>query len=281
MNYSIIKDNLKKMLLKIFHKKSSETTLRDTIEELIEEDEFSDVQSIAENEREILENVLNLRDIKVKDIMVPRIEIKVLPITTKIEDLISEFVDTKKSTILIYQGNIDNIIGVVYLKDVVNWFRLNKPFNISLFIKDVLFVPPSMINLDLLLKMKISGIKIAVVIDEYGGVDGLVSFNDLVEEIIGDIEDAAETKHQRKKVTKNSDDTIVVDARATFEEINKFGNIKIVPEDKTIDTIGGMIFSITGTVPVRGELIATKDFEFEILDADARKIKSLKIRKKK
>ena len=281
MSYLDFQSSIKNFILRLFKRRSSETSLRDTIEELIEEDECSEIQSIAENEREMLENVLNLRDINVEDIMVPRVEIKALPISTKIAELLLEFVETKKSTILIYQGNIDNIIGVVYLKDVVSLVSLNKPFNISLFIKDVLFVPPSMINLDLLLKMKASGIKIAVVVDEYGGVDGLVSFQDLIEEIIGDIEDASEIKRQKKKVIKNNDDTIIVDARATFQEINKYGNIKITPEDKTIDTIGGMLFSMTGTVPVRGELISSKDLEFEILDADVRKIKSLKIRKKR
>jgi len=276
---------IKNFILKIFskkYKKSCETSLRDTIEELIEEDEYSETQSIAEDEREMLENVLNLRDIQVQDIMVPRVEIKALPVTTKIEDLMSEFVETQKSSILIYQGTIDNITGVVYLKDVANWFHMSKPFNVNLFIKDVLFVPPSMINLDLLLKMKETGIKIAVVVDEYGGVDGLVSFRDLIEEIIGDIQDASEIKHKKKKVLKGSDSSVIVDARATFEEIEKYGNIKIIPEDKSIDTIGGMIFSISGKVPVRGELIpcTSQNLEFEILDADPRKIKSLRIRKK-
>lgn len=285
MSCSECKSSIKNFILGLVnkkYKKSCESSLRDTIEELIEEDECAETQSIAEDEREMLENVLNLRDIRVDDIMVPRAEIKALTMSTKIEDLISEFVETQKSSILIYQGTIDNIVGVVYLKDVANWFHMNKPFNVSLFIKDVLFIPPSMRTLDLLLKMKETGIKLAVVIDEYGGVDGLVSFIDLIEEIIGDIQDASEIKHQKKKVIKGSDGSVIVDARATFDEIEKYGNVKIVAQDKTIDTIGGMIFSITGKVPVRGELIRcpSQKLEFEILDADPRKIKSLRLRKK-
>ena len=276
---------VKNFILGIFSKKyrkNGEPSLRDTIEELIEEGESSETQSIAEDEREMLGNVLNLRDIQVQDIMVPRVEIIALPMTIKIEDLISEFVESQKSSILIYQGTIDNIVGIVYLKDVANWLRMNKPFNVSIFIKEVLFVPPTMRTLDLLLKMKETGIKLAVVVDEYGGVDGLVSFRDLIEEIIGDIQDVAEIKHQKKKVLKATDGSVVVDARATFDEINRYGGISVTPQDKSIDTIGGMIFSITGKVPVRGELIPcpSQGLEFEILDADPRKIKSIRIRKK-
>lgn len=268
--------------LRLFSKRSKETTLRDTIEELIEEDGSADTQSIAQNEREMLGNVLNLRDIQVQDIMVPRVEIIALPTSTKIEDLMSTFVESQKSTILIYQGSIDNISGVVYLKDVANWFHMNKPFNVSIFVKEVLFVPPTMRTLDLLFKMKETGIKIAVVVDEYGGVDGLVSFRDLIEEIIGDIQDAAEIKHQKKKVIKGSDGSVVADAKSTFSEIQKYGGLKINPEDKSIDTIGGMISFLTGKVPVRGELVTCpkQGLEFEILDADPRKVKSVRIRKK-
>ncbi len=277
-----IYSHLRRFLIKIlFWKKSKESSLRDTIEELIEEDGCSETQSIEENEREILGNVLNLRDVRVQDIMVPRVEIEAIPSTTRIEILLSRFVETQKSTIIVYQGNIDNVLGVVYLKEVANWFHMNKPVNINVFIKDVLFVPPTMKSLDLLFKMRETGIKIAIVVDEYGGVDGLVSFRDIIEEVIGDIQDAAEIKSLKKKVLKSSDGSVIADAKSTFNEISKFGGIKIIPEDKSIDTIGGMISSLTGNVPVRGELVVCpkQNLEFEILDADPRKVKSVRIRK--
>lgn len=277
------KSLLRKVLFKLlFWRKAKEPTIRDTIEELIEEDEVSETNSIAEDEREMLGNVLNLRDVQVQDIMVPRVEIEAVAVTAHIEELISKFVETQKSTIVVYQGNIDNLLGVVYLKDVANWFKMNKPFNLSLFVKEILFVPPTMRSLDLLLKMRETGIKLAIVVDEYGGVDGLVSFRDIIEEIIGDIQDATEIKNQRKKVLKSSDGSVIADGRSTFEEIEKFGNIKIEPGDDDMDTIGGIISSIAGRVPVRGELITSEDgaLEFEIIDADPMKIKSVKIRKK-
>ncbi|MBQ9335537.1 MAG: CBS domain-containing protein [Alphaproteobacteria bacterium] len=276
------KSYIKKILLKLlFWRKAKEPTLRDTIEELIEEDECAEQQSIAENEREILGNVLSLHDVQVQDIMVPRVEIEAVAVTAHMEELISKFVETQKSMIVVYQGNIDNVLGAVYLRDVINWFKMNKPFNLSIFVKEILFVPPTMRSLDLLLKMRETGIKSAIVVDEYGGVDGLVAFRDIIEEIIGDIQDATEIKNQKKKVIKNSDGSVIADGRATFEELKKYGSIQINPDDDTIDTIGGLISSIAGRVPVRGELVTKDDvaLEFEIIDADPRRIKSVRIRK--
>jgi CBS domain containing-hemolysin-like protein len=212
--------------------------------------------------------------------MVPRVSIKALPITAKIDELLFEFVENQISTVLVYQGTIDNIIGVVYIKDVINWFRMHKPFNLSMFVRDVIFVPPTMRTLDLLLQMRETGIKISVVVDEYGGVDGCISFSDLVEEIIGDIQDADEQRN-KKKIIKNVDGSFTTDARTILSEISKNTGIKFALQDKSVDSIGGYIVSIVGKVPVRGELVLCEksNVEFEILDADPRKIKSIKIRK--
>ena len=118
------KSLLRKILFKLlFWRKAKEPTIRETIEELIEEDEVSETKSIAEDEREMLGNVLNLRDVQVQDIMVPRVEIEAVAVTAHIEELISKFVETQKSTIVVYQGNIDNLLGIVYLKDVAKHFE--------------------------------------------------------------------------------------------------------------------------------------------------------------
>ncbi|MDR1476184.1 MAG: CBS domain-containing protein [Holosporales bacterium] len=282
-----IKESIDRLLnciirLLSWRQKSREHSLRDAIEELIEEDNCSETQSIAWDEKEILGNVLSLKDIQVQSIMIPRVDIVSIQNTARIEELMSLFVERQRSSIVVYQGMIDNVVGVIYLKDVANWFYMNKPFNLSIFVKDVLFVPPTMQILDLLLKMRETGIKIAVVIDEYGGVDGLVSLKDLIEEIIGDIQDTEEMKLQRKKVIKTTEGVVIVDARSTFDEIQKYGGIEIIPEDNSIETIGGMISHITGTVPVKGELVNCnrQNLEFEILDADPRRVKSVKIRQK-
>lgn len=261
---------------KLFKHKNDGTSVRDVIEEIIEDDS----QSIAQNEREMIGNVLDLRDTLVQDIMIPRTSVIAVPLTATIDEVLEKFVDNQLSTILVYQNELDNITGVLHLKDVANWIHMNKPFSVSSFIKDVLFIPPTMRTLDLLFKMKESGIKIAVVIDEYGGVDGLVSFIDLIEEIVGDIRDVTEIKHQKMKVIKNADGSIIVDGQLTFDEIKKYGNITIIPSNDDVDTIGGMLSMILGRLPVRGELVTLPDqkLEFEVLAVDPRKVKSIKIR---
>lgn len=269
-----------KKIIKLFRKKNKEPSARDAIEELIEDDRSEESQSIAQNEREMIGNVLDLRDTQIQEVMIPRTSIVSIPVTASIEEVLEKFVDSQVSAILVYRGTLDNVIGMLRLKDVANWINMNKPFNASNFITDVLFVPPSMRTLDLIFRMKESGIKIAVVIDEYGGVDGLVSFIDLIEEIVGDIQDATDIKHSKKKVIRNSDGTVSVDGQSTFDEIKKYGNIEIKPDDDDNDTIGGMLSSILGRVPVRGELITLpkQNFEFEVLEADPRKVKTLKIK---
>ena len=135
-------------------------------------------------------------------------------------------------------------------------------------------------TLDLLFQMKRTGNKIAVIIDEYGCVSGLVSLMDLMEEIVGDIKDATEIKTQKNKIIISNDGSIVTDGKSTFYEIEKYGNLKIIPNDDFNDTIGGMITSMIGRIPVKGELIAfpKQSLEFEVIDADARRIKSIRIR---
>jgi CBS domain containing-hemolysin-like protein len=262
-----------------------EPSLRDTIEELIEEDSCSETQSIAKDEREILENVLDLKDTRVQKIMIPKVEIVSIRNTAQLEELKSLFVSSRKSTIVIYQDAINNVIGVIRLKDVATWTYVNKEnktFNMTSLIKDVLFVPPTMKILDLLLSMKATGMKVAIVVDEYGDIDGLVSFYDLIEEITGDFQDAAEVENHKKKIMKASDGSIIADATSTFEELQKYGDVSIDPKDESVETIGGMILSIAGKVPARGELVVSKgqNLEFEILNADLRRVKKVRIYKR-
>ncbi|MDR0942043.1 MAG: CBS domain-containing protein [Holosporales bacterium] len=180
-----MKKFLQKLFFKILLKK---TSLRDLIEELIKRNDSSKIQPLAQNETEMLKGVLNLRDVKVKDIMIPKNKIESLPTEEKFESLISKFVETKKSSIIIYQETINNVLGIVYLKDAVSWFYTDKPFSMSVVTKEVLFIPPAMNSYNLLLKMKESGVNTAVVVDEYGDVDGLVSLKDITGKIIGNIQ---------------------------------------------------------------------------------------------
>jgi CBS domain containing-hemolysin-like protein len=265
--------------------KAKEPSLRDAIEDLIEEDSCSETQSIAKDEREMLENVLDLKDTRVQEIMIPKVEIISIQSTADFDTLTSLFVKSNKSSIVIYQDTPDNVVGIVRLKDLATWTYSSDPdknFDISQLVKEVLFVPPTMKTLDLLLSMKATGVKIAIVVDEYGDIDGLVSFYDLVEEITGDIQDAAEIESHKKRIVKASDGSIIADARSTFEELQRYGGVSITHEDSSIETIGGLILSIAGRVPARGEVISSSEqnLEFEILNADLRRVKKIRIHKK-
>lgn len=254
----------------------SKPSLRDTIEELIEE---QPIDESDKGEREIIGNVLDLRNTQIQDLMTPKISIIAVSVTASLNDIISTFGQCHLTTLFVYQDTIDNIIGMVRVQDIIS--EKKDTFRINSVIKPVLFVPPIMKTLDLLFQMKNTGNRMAVVTDEYGEVEGIVSFTDLVEEIVGDIQDAAEIKNKKSKIIVNSD-CIIVDGQSTFEEIQKYGKLTIVPKDDFNDTIGGMIISILGRVPVMGEIITLKEqhLELTILDADQRKIKQMKIIKK-
>lgn len=314
---------------KLFNNKNKQSNARDIIEEIIQEDNQSSLQSIDTDEKEMIGNVLDLRNTQVQDIMIPQVSIISVSTNTKIENIINKLVENKLNTILVYQtssdckaiqtssghvvmqNDTDNIIGVLYLKDIVSYFisntnkfkarsdtnqfeersntnklgsrsdtnSIHNQFNIGLFIKEVLFIPPTMKTLDLLFQMKQTGTKIAVVIDEYGDVLGMVSFIDLIEEIIGDIKDINEIQKKKKKIIINQDNSILTDGQSTFYEIEKYGNLKIMQNDNFSDTIGGMIISMLGRIPVKGELISypKQSLEFEIVDADTRRIKCVRI----
>ncbi|MEC7830855.1 MAG: transporter associated domain-containing protein, partial [Pseudomonadota bacterium] len=187
------------------------------------------------------------------------------------------------SRIPVYKETLDDPIGMLHMKDLISVFTDNDFNKIKLenFLREILFVPPSMKSRDLLVRMQTSRIHMALVIDEYGGTDGLVTIEDLIEEIIGEIEDELfEEDLDRIKIFENHIDTL---ARTSIEEINKIIGESLFTEDidEEINTIGGLVFVLAGRVPQRGELIKHPlGFEIEITDADSRKIKKVRLRTK-
>lgn len=262
-------------------KNDNDSSLRETIEELIEE--VHEIEpSIESNERELLGNVLNLRDLTAYDVMLPRADIIAAPVSISAQDIIQQFVKFGVLQILIYKDNLDNVIGMLHVKDILAWKSSKKPWVIKTLLRDVLYISPTMRTLDLLLKMRETGSKVAVVVDEYGGVDGLVTFSNLIEEIIGDIQDARE-QSPSVQIEIRPDGTIVADARTTLEELNDATGSKfpLNDDDEDIDTLGGLVVLLAGRVPIRGELIRhPSGIEFEVLEADPRKIRRLCIRRK-
>ncbi|MDP3372351.1 MAG: transporter associated domain-containing protein [Candidatus Paracaedibacteraceae bacterium] len=256
-----------------------DTSVRETIEELIEEAD-EDFPSIESDERLLLGNVLNLRDLTAHDIMVPRADIIAVPNSISEVELLEQFVKTGISWIVVYKDNLDHVVGMIQIKDVLAWLYSQKPFMLKALLKEVMFISPAMRTLDLLLTMRESGLKVAIVVDEYGGVDGLVTFSQLIEEIIGDIEDTSD-QSPSPQLNWRSDGAIIADGRCTFEELDELAGkeLDLIDDDEDIDTLSGLITFLAGRVPSRGELIThPKGIEFEILDADPRRVKRLCIR---
>jgi CBS domain containing-hemolysin-like protein len=264
---------------RIVARSEADNSLRETIEELIEDTDET-TPSIELDERMLLGNVLNLRDLTAEDVMVPRVDIIAVPLTVTGPDLLAVLTRSRHSRIPIYRHNLDDVIGMIETKDVLSWAATKKTLNIKALVRDVLFISPTMRTLDLLFQMRETGTKMAMVVDEFGGVDGLVTFPDLIEEIIGDIQDAQASSPGRQLVER-PDGSILADARVTLEEIaDKYGTNLIVEglEDE-IDTLGGLVVALAGRVPTRGELITHPvGLEFEVVDADPRRVKRLYLR---
>jgi magnesium and cobalt transporter len=268
-----------KNLKKLF-KKNEPETLRDTIEELIEERDEAE-PSIESGERALLENVLNLRDLTAQDVMIPRADIISSSITGDADEMIQMMVKNSLSFLPICSDTLDHIVGVIHIKDVLSWLQSGRQMPIKHLVKDVLFIAPSMRTLDLLVQMRETGARIAFVVDEYGGIDGLVTFSNVISEVIGDIQDATEI-NDTKQIEIKPDGTVISDGRVPLEELQEvLGKVPMltVDDDEDIDTIGGLVIFLAGRVPVRGEIIRHPNGgEFEVLEADPRRVRRLKMR---
>lgn len=249
----------------------------DKLADIIEEHRGAD-GVIDEDQRVLLENILSLRNRTIYDVMVPRADIVAVDIAVALPDLIDAMTTGGHSRIPVYRENLDDAVGMAHIKDVLAC-RDEKSFRLTNILRRVLVVSPSMQVLELLLEMRVTRCHMALVVDEYGGIDGLVTIEDLVEEIVGEIED----EHDREYVPnliKRPDGSYDADARAPIEQLEKIvGAILADEEREDIDTLGGLVFALAGRVPIRGELVRhDSGLEFEVIEADPRRIKQLRIR---
>ncbi|GGF53991.1 hemolysin C [Terasakiella brassicae] len=262
-----------------FRKKSNgDNSVRDTLEELLEEREEQEIPLEAE-EAQLLKNILGLRERTIEDVCVPRSDICAIGVDASLEEVVGLMTKEGHSRIPVYGEDLDDPVGMVHIKDVIAWQNQSTPFNLAKLCRKVLFVSPSARVLELLLEMRTKRVHMALMVDEYGGTDGLVTIEDLVEEIVGEIED----EHDRPEgpmFVERADGKIDADARWEIEDVEeKIGVFLEETEREDIDTLGGLVFSITGHVPIRGEIIrhAPSGLEFEILEADPRRIHRLRI----
>ncbi|HEY6916668.1 MAG TPA: hemolysin family protein [Allosphingosinicella sp.] len=258
-----------------------ETTLRDQIEEAIEshEGEVPAVGDLTPVERQMLRNLLHFGESTVSDIAVPRGDIIAVPSTATFDALVSAFAEAGHSRLPVYRESLDEVIGMVHVKDV---FALKvdgatPPADIAALIRAPLFVPESMGVLDLLARMRSERVHLAIVVDEFGGTEGLVTIEDVVEEIVGEIEDEHDEEPQGLLIPLE-DGIWDADARAELEDVAEQVDARLAVVEEDVDTLGGLAFVLAGHVPQAGEIVEhPSGWRLEITDSDTRRVNRLRL----
>ena len=288
-------------------------SIRDDIQDALED--TSAGADFSAQERTMMKNVLALHEVGVADVMVPRADIFAVALTMTLAEVVAMFRTAGHSRLPVYGATLDDPRGMIHVRDLVDHIAaaeapvpreeiaptptegpepaqekmvrslgsldLAQPLADANILRPVLFVPPSMPALDLLVKMQATRTHMALVIDEYGGTDGLASIEDIVEMIVGDIEDEHDLAED-PQIEAGADGSFLVDARAPLDDVSKeIGtDLEAMHDAEDVDTVGGLVTALAGHVPVRGEIVAEGGFEFEVLDADPRRVKRLKIYRK-
>ena len=248
---------------------------------LSHEDRVAHVAAVAGTQA-LLSNVRRMHDSRVEDIMVPIADIVAVPDTATLKEIVAAFRESTYSRLPVFQDTLDNPIGLVHLKDIAleHGFGVKKTFDLAAILRPLIYAPPSMPLRALLQKMQNDRRHMALVIDEHGGVDGLVTIEDLIEEIVGEIADEHDAEEDQLWVQEN-DGVYLAQSRAPLEEFEQAAGVDLLPDDldEEVDTLGGLVFMLSGRVPARGECIKdASGHEYEVVDADARSIKRLRIR---
>lgn len=231
------------------------------------------------HENELLKNLAGLRGITASDVMVPRIDIVSVAMSDDFNEIVKQLIKTNHSRVPVRNESLDDIVGILHIKDVLANLFLKEKRDITTLLKKPIFVSPSISLLDLLYEMRVKRRHLALVVDEYGGIDGLVTIEDLVEELVGEIEDEHDLSSECR-LEKVEDGSVIVEARITIDLLEGFiSSIRKEDLSDEIDTLGGFIISIAGRVPVKGEVIrySPSGMKFEILEADPRKVILVKI----
>ena len=285
-------------------------SIRDDIQDALEDSSAG--TDFSAQERTMMKNVLAMHEVRVLDVMIPRADIFSVSLEMTLAEVLAMFRTAGHSRLPVYGTTLDDPRGMIHVRDLVDYIAgaeepvpqgeivpiaaegpeaapdkmvrslgaldLSLPLSAAKILRPVLFVPPSMPALDLLVKMQATRTHMALVIDEYGGTEGLTSIEDIVEMIVGDIEDEHDAD-EKPMIEANADGSFLVDARAALEELSEAleTDLETMSDAEEVETIGGLVTVLAGHVPVRGEIVAHGAFEFEVLDADPRRIKRLKI----
>ena len=277
-----ILDRLRGRLLR----KAPEQSVRDSIAELVQEAADAiqlpgQTPELDRQERVLIANVLRLRGTSADDVMIPRADIIAMRHDVTLDEAIAQIRREGHSRLPVYKEQLDDIIGMIHIKDVFAYVGRPEAFKLEAILRRPLLIAPQIPVLDLLLQMRQAHMHLALVVDEYGGIDGLVTIEDLVETIVGDISD----EHDEvlgPMVTERGDGSLDMDGRLPVEDFEaRLGHVLTDDErEADIDTIGGLVFTLAGRVPTKGEVIShPSGFEFRVLDSDPRLIRRLRVRK--
>lgn len=233
---------------------------------------FSDLQ-LEEEEKHMIRGIVELSETTVKEVMVPRIDVVFLSVDTTINEMMETLSECGHSRVPVYKETIDNVIGILYVKDLLNLTWKKEPVDIKAIIRKPYFVPESK-KIDTLLKeFQRRRVHIAVALDEYGGVSGIVCLEDIIEEIVGEILDEFDTEEE--DILKISEGEFFCDARVNIEDLNE--GIGILLPDEDVDTLGGFVFDLFGKIPVKYEKVSWENVDFIIQEMDGHKIKTVKV----
>jgi magnesium and cobalt transporter len=272
-------------LRQIIRRRALEQSVRESIAELVQEaaepPQQGERPELDRQERTLIANVLRLRETTVDDIMVPRADIVAMSVDLTLEQALAEIRIHGHSRLPVYREQLDDIVGMVHIKDLFAYVGRPEAFSLANIVRQPLMMAPQVPVLEALLQMRQSRMHLALIVDEYGGIDGLVTIEDLVETIVGDISDEHD-EVAGPMVTERADGALDIDARLPVEEFEaKLGPVLTEDErEADIDTVGGLVFTLAGRVPAKGELIShPSGIEFRILDADPRRIRRVRVRR--
>jgi CBS domain containing-hemolysin-like protein len=273
-----------------------EPNLREVIEDALARRQAAP-DAFSAQERTMLRNILRFGNLTVEDVMVPRADIVAVDEETSVDEVMRVFRQAEHSRLPVYRETLDDPRGMIHIRDLMSWITteaetagsatldlgavdLKRAIGAINITRELLYVPPSMPVLDLLRSMQVTRRHLALVVDEYGGTDGLVSIEDLIEEVVGEIEDEHDVAEE-PLFREDEKLGLVADARAPIEELEHYLGTQLIPreQEEDIDTLGGLVFSLSGRIPARGELVRhDSGIIFEVLDADRRRIKKIRVR---
>lgn len=259
---------------------NSNQQIQEALEDFIEDLKETDLDNDSvDNQKELISNVLKTQELRVSDVMIPRANIISISENASLEDIKALFREKQFSRLPVYRDTLDNIVGTIHIKDILLGILEDRPLSITDIMREPMIVSPGMPVMDLFVAMREDKKHMALVVDEHGGIDGVVTLNDVIEAILGDVKDEFDHEDQPTLIEK-PDGSVIVDARMEVEEFEeRFGGFLNAQEREEVDTLGGLTYELAGRIPKRGEIFEhVSGVTIEVLDADTRKINRLRMR---